>query len=390
MSDRIDTKTVHAGRGDLRELGVHAPPLDLSTTYPVGDLDRATASIDRQMEGKRPDGDPIYARLHNPTVARFEDGVAELEGAETAVGFASGMAAMTACLADARSRGAHVVALRPIYGGTDALLSSDVTGLDVTWAEADKVAEAIRPETSLVIAETPANPTIGLVDIASVVEQAGGVPVLVDSTFATPVLQRPLEHGASYVLHSASKYIGGHGDVIAGVVATSEDRARGLRVMRSLTGGILHPEAAWRLHKGLQTLAIRVRHAQQGARHLARRLYEHEAVTRVYYPEFPECDPHGLVGRQMDGPGAMLAFELAGGLEAGRRVMESVRLMTPAVSLGSTDTLIQHPAGLTHRKVDPEVRAALGITDGMMRISVGLEDPDDLWADLRSAMGHRS
>lgn len=387
MSDRIETQSVHAGRADLRELGVHAPPLDLSTTYPVGDLERATASIDRQMEGKRPDGEPIYARLHNPTVARFEDGVADLEGAETAVGFASGMAAMTACLMDARSRGGHVVALRPIYGGTDALLSSGVLGLDVSWVEADGVAEALRDDTSLVLVETPANPTLKLTDIAAVAEQAGDVPLLVDSTFATPVLQRPLEHGASYVLHSASKYIGGHGDVIAGVVATSEARARPLRVTRSLTGGILYPEAAWRLHKGLQTLAVRVRAAQEGARKLARRLYEHEGVRQIYFPEFPECDPAGLVGRQMDGPGAMVAFELEGGLEAGRRVMESVQLLTPAVSLGSTDTLIQHPAGLTHRKVDPEVRAELGITDGMMRISVGLEHPDDLWADLRDAMG---
>jgi methionine-gamma-lyase len=382
MGDKIDTKTVHAGRDDLRELGVHAPPLDQSTTYPVRDLCRATESIDRQMEGALPEGDPIYARLHNPTVGRFEQGLAQLECAESAVAFASGVAAMTACLMDAHARGSHVVALRPIYGGTDALLTSGTLGFDVTWVEAHEVADAIRPETSLVVVETPANPTLGLTDIADVSEQAGDVPVLVDSTFATPVLQRPLEHGASYVLHSASKYIGGHGDVIAGVVATSEVRARPLRVTRSLTGGVLYPEAAWRLHKGLQTLSVRVEKAQDGARHLARRLYEHPQVNRVFFPEFPECDPNGLVGRQMDGPGAMVAFELAGGIDAGRHVMKTVELMTPAVSLGSTDTLIQHPAGLTHRKVDPEVRAELGITDGLLRVSVGLEHPDDLWADL--------
>jgi methionine-gamma-lyase len=273
-----------------------------------------------------------------------------------------------------------------VYGGTDALLSSGVTGLDVTWAEPDEVGRAIRDETSLVVVETPANPTLTLTDIEAVAKQAGDVPVLVDSTFATPILQRPLAFGASYVLHSASKYLGGHGDVIAGVVATDESRARPLRVTRSMTGGVLYPEAAWKLHKGLQTLALRVRAAQDGARHIAGRLYEHPKVQKVYYPGFPEGDPQGLVGRQMDGPGAMLAFEIEGGVQAGRRVMRSVELITPAVSLGSTDTLIQHPAGLTHRKVDPEVRQELGISDGLMRLSVGIENPDDLWKDLIRAL----
>lgn len=382
----FDTRAVHAGREDLRELGVHAPPIDLSTTYPVTGLEEARQSIDQMMEGEQPDENPIYSRLHNPTVARFEAGLAQLEGAEAAVGFASGMAAMTGCLLAARQRGERVVAVRPMYGGTDGLLSSGLLGVEVDWADADSVGRAIRPETSLVIVETPANPTLQLVDIEQIVAQAGDVPVLVDSTFATPVLQQPLRHGAAMVLHSGTKFLGGHGDVIAGVIATSEAYARELRVVRSLTGGILHPRAAYDLHRGLQTLSLRVQKAQEGARRLAGRLYEHAAVGSVHYPGFPDCDPKGLVGRQMAGPGSLLAFELNGGFDAARKVMERVELITPAVSLGSTDTLIQHPAGLTHRKVEPEVREAHGITDGLMRLSVGVEEPEDLWKELRGIL----
>ncbi len=393
-----ETKSVHAGRDDLRELGVHVPPIDLSTTYPVTGLREARDSIDRMMEGKSPGENPIYARLHNPTVGRFEAGVAELEGAEAGVAYASGMAALSACLLAssglADGERSHVVAVRPMYGGTDALLSSGLLGLSVSWVEADRVGEAIRDETALVIVETPANPTLELIDIARVAAQiseaAGGgraeVPLLVDSTFATPALQRPLEHGAQMVVHSATKFLGGHGDALGGVVATSEELARPLRMARTLTGGVLHPRAAYDLHRGLQTLQLRVEKAQQNARILAGRIYEHKAVSRVAYPGFPGGDPNGLVGRQMDGPGSMLAFELEGGIEAAVAVMERVELITPAVSLGSVDTLIQHPAGLTHRKVDPEVRGELGITDGLMRLSVGIENPEDLWEELRGIL----
>ena len=379
----FDTCAVHAGRHDLRELGVHTPPIDLSTTYPITGLEEARDSIDQMMEGKPPDENAIYSRLHNPTVARFEAGLAELEQAEAAVAFGSGMAAMTASILAARERGGHVVAARPLYGGTDGLLSSGLLGVEVTWADVDSLASAVGPNTSLVIVETPANPTLELVDIEQVVARAGEVPVLVDSTFATPVLQRPLDHGAAMVLHSGTKFLGGHGDVVAGVVATSEAFARQLRVVRSLTGGILHPRAAYDLHRGLQTLSLRVHKAQEGAGLLAGRLREHQAVAGVHYPGFPQCDPKELVGRQMKGPGSMVAFELVDGFEAAVSVMQKVDLITPAVSLGSTDTLIQHPAGLTHRKVDPEVRQRHGITDGLMRMSVGVEDPEDLWQELR-------
>ena len=379
---RTATLAVHAGRDDFEQLGVHAPPLDLSSTYPVHDLDAATASLDALVGGAADAENPIYARLRNPTVARFEEALARLERTEQSVAFASGMAAMTACLLAAAQQGRHVVAVRPLYGGTDHLLATGLLGLGVAWTTADAVGKACRPDTALVIVETPANPTCALVDIADIVRQAGRVPVLVDSTFATPVLQRPAELGAAYVLHSATKFLGGHGDVVAGVVATSAERAGALRQVRILTGGLLHPLAGYLLHRGLPTLPLRVERAQATTALLAERLAGHPAVERVYYPGLPGGDPAGLIGRQMDGPGAVLAFDVAGGYEAARRLLGELSLMTVAVSLGSTDTLIQHPAALTHRVVEAGARLASGVGPGMLRLSVGLEDPEDLWEDL--------
>jgi methionine-gamma-lyase len=380
------TASCHAGRADLARLGVHAPPLDLSSTYPLHDLDAAEAALEAFERGEEAAETPIYARLFNPTVGRFERALAELEDTEAAAAFASGMAAMTASLLAARADGAHVVAIRPLYGGTDALLASGLLGLEVTWATPETVAGSIRPTSALVVLETPQNPTLGLVDIARVVGAAQGVPVLVDNTFATPVLQNPAHHGASLVLHSATKYLGGHGDVVGGVVATSHGWARRLRQVRILTGAVMHPLAAYLLHRGLPTLPLRVDAAQERAAELARRLVAHPAVTRVLYPGLPGADGQGLLGRQLRGPGAMLSFEVAGGHDAAAAVLRAVRLITPAVSLGSTDTLIEHPAGLTHRLVDPEARRAAGISAGLLRLSVGLEDVEDLWADLERAL----
>lgn len=392
MLASIDTCAVHAGRGDLADLGVHAPPLDLSSTYPVHDLAAGTASLDALAAGRAPGGgNPIYARLHNPTVARFETALAELEGAEAAVAFGSGMAALTAALlatrlAEGGALRRHLVAVRPLYGGSDHLLDSGLLGFETTFAPVDGIAAALRPETALVLVETPANPTLELVDLEAVARQAGDVPLLVDSTFATPVLQRPLRHGAAMVLHSATKFLGGHGDVVAGAVATSELWAARLRQVRILTGAILHPLAGYLLHRGLPTLPLRVRAAQESATFLAERLAAHPAVRRVLHPSRPGGDPHGLLGRQLAGPGAVLSFEVAGGHESAAQVLSGVRLMTPAVSLGSVDTLIQHPAGLTHRLVADAERERHGVTAGLLRVSVGLEDPRDLWADLASAL----
>ena len=379
----LDTLAVHAGREDFTELGVHAPPLDLSSTYPVPDPDAGTRSLEAMAAGGEPEGSSVYARLHNPTVARFERALARLEGAEHAVAFASGMAATTAALLAAAQEGRHVVAVRPLYGGTDHLLTSGLLSLDVTFAAAHEVGDALRPDTALVVVETPANPTLDLVDLEAVVRAARGVPVMVDSTFATPVLQRPLEHGATLVLHSATKFLGGHGDVLAGVIATSDEGwARRLRQVRVVTGAVLHPLAAFLLLRGLPTLPLRVERAQQTAGDLARRLLAHPLVSRVHYPGLEDCDPEGIVGRQMAGPGSILAFEVHGGHEAATALMRALTMVTPAVSLGSTDTLIQHPAGLTHRVVDPAVLDEMGVSPGMLRLSVGLESPDAIWADL--------
>ena len=382
----LATQAVHAGREVLHEQGLHALPIDLSSTYPLPDLEAGGRSVESLAMGGLPLGSPVYARLYNPTVARYEQALARLEGAEEAVAFGSGMAAVTASLMAAKQRGHHIVAVRPIYGGTDHLLASGMLGLEVTWAEADGIAAAIRPDTALVMVETPANPTLALLDLEAVVRQAGPVPVLVDNTFATPILQNPLRQGATLVLHSATKFLGGHGDVLAGLVATNQEWAMELRKVRVITGNVLHPLAAYLLHRGLPTLPLRVHAQQAGAQVLAERLADHPAIARVHYPGLLGQDPMGLLGRQMQGAGALLAFELKGGFEAAAAVMAAVQLITPAVSLGSVDSLIQHPAALTHRVVDAAAREHSGVSQSLMRLSVGLEGPEDLWADLEQAL----
>ncbi|MFC0624870.1 trans-sulfuration enzyme family protein [Kribbella deserti] len=381
---QLDTRSVHAGREDLAALGVHVPPIDLSTTYPLPGVDAGGAAYDELSTGGQPTGSLVYQRLWNPNVARLEDALADLEHAEAAVAFGSGMAALTACLLATAAAGyPHVIALRPLYGGSDHLLGSGLLGTTVTWVTAaDQIAGAVQPDTGLVIVETPANPTVDLVDLAEVAAQAGRVPVLVDNTFATPVLQQPIRHGASLVLHSATKFIGGHGDVMGGLVATTGDWTARLRQIRAITGGLLHPLAAYELHRGLQTLPVRVRAQQVGAGKIAQWLTDHPAVEAVHYPGLPECDPRGLIGRQQAGPGAVLAFTVAGGYDAAVRVAGRCRLITHAVSLGGVDTLLQHPAALTHRLVPGAAKPDAGV----LRLSIGLEDPADLIEDLDQAL----
>ena len=384
--NRLETVAVHAGKEDLVRLGVHAVPIDLSSTYPVRDLDEGTASLDALVAGEGSAANSIYARLHNPTVARCERAIAELEKAEACVAYASGMAALTAVLLAAQSRGRHVLVVRPIYGTSDHLLASGLLGMEAEFVLAEDVQTSLRPDTALVIIETPANPTVDLVDIRAVVADAGSVPVLVDSTFATPVLQNPLALGATYVMHSATKFLGGHGDVVAGVICCADELAKPLRTMRAATGSILHPFAAYLLHRGLATLALRVERAQANAIELAQRLAAHAAVGKVFYPGLGTVRNAELCRSQMRGPGSLMAFEVRDGREAAARVMQHVSLITPAVSLGSVDTLIQHPAGLTHRVVGPETQARTGITAGLMRLSVGIEHVEDVWVDLEQAL----
>ncbi|MFF0447290.1 trans-sulfuration enzyme family protein [Streptomyces sp. NPDC004609] len=371
VSRALATEAVHAGREDLAQLGLHAPPLDLSTTYPSYDAAAEAERIDAfAASGGRLEGPPVYARLDNPTTARFETALARLEGAESAVAFASGMAALTAVLLVRASMGLrHVVAVRPLYGCSDHLLAAGLLGTEVTWTDPAGIASEIRPDTGLVVVETPANPTLAEVDLDAVRHACGSVPLLVDNTFATPVLQRPLEHGARIVLHSATKYLGGHGDVMGGVVACDEEFAGRLRQVRFATGGVLHPMAGYLLLRGLSTLPVRVRAASATAAELASRLATDPRITRVHYPR---------IG------GAMVSFEVLGDP---RRVIAGVRLITPAVSLGSVDTLIQHPASISHRIVAETDRKAAGVGERLLRLSVGLEDIEDLWLDLDAALG---
>ena len=390
----LDTRAVHAGRADLAGLGVHVPPIDLSTTNPLPDVDFGGACYEALATGGLPvpGGTHVYQRLWNPTVGRFEQALAELEHCEQAVAFASGMAATAACLLASAAEGKrHVVAVRPLYGGTDHLLATGLLGSEVSWAEPADVAAVLRPDTGLVVVETPGNPTLELLDLADIANQCGagargdgvGVPLLVDNTFATPILQQPVDFGATLVVHSATKYLGGHGDVLAGVVATNAEWAEKLRRVRAVTGGILHPLAAYLLHRGLQTLPLRIRHQSESAQKLADWLISHPAVERVYYPGLAECDPKQLVGRQMSGPGAILAICVRGGAEAAARVAGACELITHAVSLGGVDTLIQHPASLTHRAVTADAKPHASV----LRLSIGLEDVDDLRGDLERALG---
>ncbi len=383
----LDTLLVHAGREDFRTLGVHAAPIDLSTTYPIADLDVGSASFDALVAGEATAANPIYARLHNPTVARVEGALATLEGTEACVAYASGMAALTALLMAARMQGGgHVLVVRPLYGTSDHLLASGLAGLEAEFVSAEEIATRRRADTALIVIETPANPTLDLVDIRAVVAAAGDVPVVVDSTFATPILQHPAALGASYVLHSATKFLGGHGDVIAGVICCSDAHAKPLRQIRAATGALLHPLAAYLLHRGLPTLRLRMERAQENAGMLAQRLAEHPAVAQVFYPGMGTVRNDHLLATQMRGAGALLSFELLGGRPAASTVMQAVRVMTPAVSLGSVDSLIQHPAGLTHRVLDEATRQATGIREGLLRLSAGIEHVEDLWGDLQQAL----
>jgi len=332
--------------------------------------------LDTLMTGARDGGKPVYGRVGNPTVDRFEEALASLETCEAAVAFASGMAALSACLLAVANAGKpHIVAVRPLYGTTDYLLESALLGVTTTFVDPDDVEKSIQPDTGLVIVETPANPTLNEVDIRTLVSQCGEVPLLVDNTFATPALQRPVENGASIVLHSATKFLGGHGDVLAGAIACSEEFARGLRNVRYATGGMLHPLSGYLLLRGLSTLPIRMRASSDNARTLADRLQNHPAVTRVYYPGLNPDRPRD----QMESGGALVSFEVNGDPAD---IIRGVRLITPAVSLGSVDTLIENPAAISHHIMEPEVRRRIGISDKLLRMSVGLEHVDDLWNDL--------
>jgi cystathionine beta-lyase/cystathionine gamma-synthase len=378
-----ETTAIRAGRADNDS--ALAPILWASTTF-------VTPTVD---EGRRlatsVGPSHFYSRYGNPTVRGFESAVAELEGAEAARAFASGMGAVSAVVLGLCSKGDHLVAQRQIYAGTQLLLQSACPrfGIDVTWVDgtdAEAWAAAVRPgKTVLLLAETPANPRLDLVDLDALAAIRGPMKV-VDSTFATPLIQRPLDHGADLVIHAATKGMAGHNDASLGVVAGSQELVDWLWSFAVLQGANASPFDAMNGLRGLRTLAVRLRHQCEGAQRVAEELEDHPAVASVRYPGLPSHPQHDLAKRQMALPGGLLTFDVEGGLEAGRTFVEAVRLAQLATSLGGPETLVTHPASTTHVNLVPDELAAVGIGPGTIRVSIGLEHVDDIVADFGQAL----
>jgi methionine-gamma-lyase len=374
--------------------GAHEMPIYQTSTFTFASAAEAAARFAGETAGF------VYSRIGNPTVARWEAKVAELESPGEPAGalaFGSGMGAVSATLLAMVSPGDHVVAVRPVYGGTTELFVDVLPRLGVAVSQvcASEVAAGLeaaarRPRTRAIYVETPANPTLDIVDLAHAAEVARvvGARLVVDNTFATPILQRPLELGAHVVLHSSTKYLGGHGTVVGGVVV-SRDReflAGPLGQMRKVLGSVQGPFDAFLLYQGAKTLRLRVEQASQTARRLAAEVAQHREVAWLRYPGLADDPGHQVARRQMSGFGAMIAFELRGGARSGERFMNALSVCKRAVSLGCTDTLIEHPASMTHAHLSAEERSAAGITDGLIRISVGLESVEALERDLFGAL----
>jgi len=373
------TLAIHAGQEPDPTSGAVMTPIVLASTFA------------QESPGKHRGYE--YARTNNPTRQTMERCIAALEGGTHGVAFASGCSAMTALFHTMRP-GDHIVACDDVYGGTFRLLDKVIApmGVEVSWVDLSDpgaLAPALRDRTRLVWIETPTNPMLKLVDIAKAVEvaRARGVMVGVDNTFATPVLQQPLALGADLVCHSTTKYINGHSDVVGGVLVTSDDAlAERLRFLQNAVGAVPSPFDCFLVLRGVKTLAVRMARHCESAGALATWLAEQPAVERVIYPGLPSHPQHALAGRQMAGFGGMISFVVRGGLPAARRLLETTRLFTLAESLGGVESLIEHPAIMTHGSVPPEIREQLGISDGLIRLSVGLEGLEDLRADLARAL----
>jgi cystathionine beta-lyase/cystathionine gamma-synthase len=333
----------------------------------------------------------FYTRWGNPNTSEVEAVLAELEGAERALVAASGMAAFALVFEAFLKPGDHLVAPAAIYLGTEQLIRrwEAERGLAVTWVQntldVEEWETALRPETRLIWVETPSNPTLAITDLAAVagLARARGIRTVADNTFPSPIHTKPLALGFDLSVASATKYLAGHSDVVAGVIAGSDAEVVACWQVAKLLGPTLDPMAAWLLHRGLKTLALRMRRASDNAQALAQWLLWQPHVARVHYPGLPDHPGHAVAARQMDrGFGAMVGFELTAGLVAGQRFCEALEVITRGVSLGGVESLIQHPATMSHLRTPPEVKARLGITDGLLRFSVGIEDQPDLIADL--------
>lgn len=383
------TTAIHAGESPDPHTGALVPPLHLATTYHLGSAEDGAAIFSGEKDAY------VYTRWANPTVALFERRVAAVEGAEAALATASGMAAIASAILSLVKTGDHIVSARAIYPSTVHLMTQQLgsLGIETTFVDATDPADvraAIRPDTKLIYLETPGNPLLALCDLAAIgaIARDAGIPTICDNTFATPINQRPLDLGIDVVVHSATKYFCGHGDAVGGLIVgtaafVESCRTEALRYY----GGIMAPMTAYLMLRGTQTLPLRVDRHNTNALGLARWLEEQPAVAWVRYPGLSSHPQHALARRQMPGGfGGMVCFELTGGLDAGRRLLNAVRICSLAVSLGDTRTLITHAASTTHSVVSREARLAQGVTDGLVRLSVGLEDIEDLSADLLAGL----
>ncbi len=388
QSQHLQTLAIHAGEEPDPTTGALVPPLTLATTFHMGSTENGAALFAGEKEGY------VYTRWANPTVTVLETRAAALEGAEACVATASGMAAITTTLLATLQAGDHVVAAKAIYPSTFAVLSQDFSryGIETTFVDAtdfENVADALRPNTRVVYMETPGNPLLALCDleeIARLARDAGAVSIC-DNTFATPINQRPIELGFDIVLYAATKYLCGHGDAVGGLILGKKDfieRAR-THTLRYF-GGILAPFNAYLITRGIMTLPLRMKQHNDNAMRVAEFLEQHSAIASVAYPGLASHPQHHIAKKQMRGFGGMVSFELKGGLDAGARMMDRVKLCALATSLGDARSLISHPATTSHVVVSRAERLKQGVTDGLVRLSVGIEDVNDILADLEQAL----
>ena len=385
----FSTRAIHhaydpyAGTGDLN------PPIHVSATYTFPTVEDGAARFAGEQAGY------VYSRVGNPTTVLLEQRIADLEGGDAALVTASGMGATTSLLWTLLKPGDEVIADKTLYGCTFGFFNHGLARFGVKITHIDltdpaNLAAAIGPATRVVYFETPANPNMRLADIAAIaaIARRHGALTVVDNTYCTPYLQRPIELGADYVVHSATKYLGGHGDLLAGAIVGPRESLDEVRFqgLKDMTGAVLSSQDAFLILRGLKTLALRMDRHCANAQAIAEFLARHDKVAVCHYPGLTGFPQYDLARRQMARPGGMVAFELKGGIEAGRRFMNALGLITRAVSLGDAESLAQHPASMTHSFYTPEQRAAHLISEGLVRISAGLEDADDLLADVEQAL----
>ncbi len=381
------TRQVHAGHLD-DPMGSATVPIYQTSTFKFKSADHGAACFSGKDDGY------IYTRIGNPTIEALEKAVANLEGGFGGIATSSGMAAITTAYLAFLGKGKHIVSHNALYGPARGVMETVFSRFGVEYSYVDttniqQVRDAIRPETSMIYTETPANPTIGITDLKALAEVAHeiGVPLVVDNTFCSPYLQRPIEFGADVVIHSMTKFINGHADIVAGmIVASNEKYYNMMRPVMVNMGCNMDPHQAYMVHRGLKTLGIRIEKAQQSAREIADYLENHPKVEWVKYPGLKSHPQFELAKEQMDGPGSMISFELKGGLASGKNLMDNVNLIVLAVSLGGVESLIQHPASMTHSKISHKNKLEAGITDGLVRLAVGIEDVEDILGDIDQAL----